>query len=101
VKKTSENSRTNKKNAIEIAREYFPNISDTDLDCIIWGKTGFPCFFDGDPETVFRQQLAEYADAKKRYPGKRLCDFCNEPVIVVDGYVDSVCQIHRDVLNNS
>ena len=47
---------------IDIAREYFPNESDENLDHIIWEKTGFPSFWqipkDGKtPEECFRAQL--------------------------------------------
>lgn len=67
------------KSAIDIAREYFPYECDTELDYIIWNKTGFPSFFRGDPILCFRRQLREYRQAVYNYPFMRLCDFCNAP----------------------
>ena len=49
---------------MEIAREYFPDVSDDELNAIIWGHTGYPCFWPDDtktPEEHFRTQLAEAA----------------------------------------
>jgi hypothetical protein len=51
--------------AIDIAREYFPGLSDQELLNIMWGKTGFPAFWnipkDGNtPEECFRKQLADW-----------------------------------------
>lgn len=34
-------------------------ISDDLLGWLMWEKTGWPSFFDGDPETVFREQIRE------------------------------------------
>lgn len=49
--------------AIEIAREYFPDMSDDDLDRLIWAETGFPSFWPDETISVeanFRAQLAAY-----------------------------------------
>jgi len=55
------------KKADEIAREYFPDITDEVLSYIIWEKTGYPVFWqlgeDGNtPEECFRKQLQTYKD---------------------------------------
>jgi hypothetical protein len=48
-------------NAIEIAREEAAKanvkLDESALEYIIWEETGWPAFFDGDPETCFREQL--------------------------------------------
>ena len=47
-----------------IAREYFPDVSEEELNTIIWGQTGFPEFWPDSsktPEENFRLQLAEAA----------------------------------------
>lgn len=51
---------------LELAREYFPDASDAELDAILWSETGFPDFWnipeDGaTPEACCRKQLAELA----------------------------------------
>ena len=49
-------------NGLAIAREVADEIgveaTDDLLGVIMWEFTGWPSFFDGDPETVFRQQVA-------------------------------------------
>ena len=57
----------------DIVKEYFPNISDEDMEHIIWSETGFPCFWkipeDGNtPEECFRKQLM---DLKRRIDGAK------------------------------
>lgn len=51
---------------LEIAREVFADhplaTSDVELENILWEHTGFPGFFDGDPETVCRKQLQAHRD---------------------------------------
>lgn len=50
--------------AIEIAREYFPSLSDDELGYIVWNGTGFPCFFDErDFEAGIRKQLENLKQA--------------------------------------
>ena len=56
-----------KKSPLQIAREIFPEVpkgkkGDNSLGYIIWNFTGYPSFWDGDPETCFRRQLQEYHD---------------------------------------
>ena len=56
--------------AQQIAREYFPEATEEEIEFIIWGKTGFPSFWqipkDGaTPEECFRKQLAEFAASVK------------------------------------
>lgn len=53
------------KTPIEIAREYFPDCTDEQLGYILWNHTGFPCFWDGDPETCMRQQLQDYKNEQE------------------------------------
>ena len=65
--------------AIEIAREYFPDVCDDDLDGIIWSYTGFPGFWnipkDGNtPEECLRYQLKRLKLA--RDTGRWLCETC-------------------------
>lgn len=47
---------------IDLVREYFPDATDAEADSILWGKTGFPEFWnipeDGNtPEECCRKQL--------------------------------------------
>lgn len=42
----------------EVVREYFPDASDDYVEYLIWNETGFPGFWNGDPEDCFRLQLA-------------------------------------------
>jgi hypothetical protein len=49
----------------DIVREYFPTAKDDELDFILWDKTGWPAFWNGDPETCLREQLAKLAKATK------------------------------------
>lgn len=49
---------------LAIVREYVPDATDDQASHILWNFTGYPCFFDGDPETVLRRQLAEFAAGK-------------------------------------
>ena len=50
---------------VEIAREYFPEVSDRELQSIIWGRTGFPSFFETDDvEACFRRQLQDEKDLR-------------------------------------
>ncbi len=55
------------KTPMQIAREIFPEVKrgkkgNHYLGYIIWNFTGYPQFWDGDPETCFRRQLQEYHD---------------------------------------
>jgi hypothetical protein len=54
---------------LDVAREYFPDYSDAELDHIIWAYTGFPEFWhipeDGNTvEECFRKQLQDFKDGK-------------------------------------
>lgn len=51
-------------NAQAIAREYFPGADERLINYVLWNCTGFPSFWDGDPETVLRQQLQAAKDGK-------------------------------------
>jgi hypothetical protein len=42
-------------NALDIAREYFPNMSEPDLGYLLWNETAFPCC----DEVYLREQLAK------------------------------------------
>ena len=53
-------------NAIDIAREYFPDKDDEFLNHVLWEYTGYPQFWnipeDGKtPEECLRKQLSEFA----------------------------------------
>jgi len=52
-------------NAIEIAREVFPDKPDDFLEFVIWEYTGFPSFWNipqegNTPEECFRKQLNDF-----------------------------------------
>lgn len=81
-------------NFLEIARKYFPDLSDGELGDILMCKTGYPSFFLNldNVEPELRKQLASYAKAKKQYPNARLCDFCN--LLAVEG--SSLCREHQE-----
>ena len=56
--------------ALQIAREYFPEATEEEIEYVIWEQTGFPSFWqihkDGaTPEECFRKQLAEFAASVK------------------------------------
>lgn len=56
--------------ALDIAREYFPDLPDNELDYIIWEHTGYPDFWqigtDGNTrEECFRTQLQRFKDTVK------------------------------------
>ena len=49
----------------EIVREYFPSATDTQVDFILWEKTGFPEFWNigvegNTPEECLRKQLQDF-----------------------------------------
>lgn len=65
------------KTMLEVVREYFPEVSPEDADTILWSRTGFPAFWNGDdPETCLREQLKAYADAVGQ--GKDICYGCGK-----------------------
>jgi hypothetical protein len=74
--------------ALKIAREYFPDYSDAELDSIVWGKTGFPGFFSGDKpvEEQFRDQLKEESERRKQ--GKTGCPRCGREMDYKEGCYD-------------
>jgi len=45
-----------------VRREVDPALTDAQADYILWEHTGFPSFFDGDPEETLIRQLQEYRD---------------------------------------
>jgi len=58
----------NKMKWVEIVKEYFPDASDEEANDILWGETGFPCFWrlgkDGaTPIECLRKQLQEFRDS--------------------------------------
>lgn len=58
--------------AIKIAKEYLPDVTDDDLNCIIWGRTGFPSFWDvpkdgNTPEECFRKQFEKIKEDYKMW----------------------------------
>lgn len=65
----------------DVVREHFPNADDSFVEYVVWGKTGFPCFWspkEGESNAdVFRRQVAEFAEAHRGLkPGEIMCDFC-------------------------
>lgn len=68
----------NNPTGLELVREFFPDISDDDAGDILWNRTGYPCFWEGDPVTHFRKQIAEFkvnCDA-----GMNTCEFCSNAI---------------------
>jgi len=51
--------------ARDIVLEYFPNANDDEIEWILWEETGYPCFWDGEPEESLRKQLQEYKNRIK------------------------------------
>jgi hypothetical protein len=54
--------------AQDVAREYFPDATDDQLEYIIWEHTGFPEFWPDSsktPEDNLRMQLQEYKDGHR------------------------------------
>lgn len=48
----------------EIVREYFPDASDEEAKCILWSRTGYPCFWtQDDVEAELREQLQAFKDS--------------------------------------
>jgi hypothetical protein len=43
--------------AQEVAKELDLSLNDELLEWLMWNETGWPSFFDGDPETVYRRQI--------------------------------------------
>lgn len=67
---------------IELVKEVFPDADEAFVEHALWGRTGFPVFWDlNEGQTVedrMREQLIEFRDALATLPaGKRLCDHCN------------------------
>ena len=44
----------------EAAKCGIPIDKKLDITEILWNETGYPCFWDGDPETCLRQQLHDF-----------------------------------------
>jgi len=62
-------------NALEIAREIFPDQGEEFLEFVIWEHTGFPGFWrigiDGDtPEECLRKQLKDFRDKGQKPEGE-------------------------------
>ena len=58
--------------ALDIAKEYFPDLPDDALDFFIWECTGYPMFWeigtDGNtPEECFRIELQRAKDERMDY----------------------------------
>jgi hypothetical protein len=56
----------------EVVREecvkYDIDVTDKDIEYIVWSQTGYPCFWrdpDKTPEENFRMQLREWASGEK------------------------------------
>jgi len=52
---------------IQIAKEILGDLSDDILEFIIWEYTGYPSFFDGNPEECFRAQLREFKELGQQF----------------------------------
>ena len=63
--------------AADIVREYFPDATDQFVDYVLWERTGWPSFWQGNPVECLRGQVLDFREALKL--GRRLCDFCNKP----------------------
>jgi hypothetical protein len=51
--------------AYRIGREVFgPEVPDAVIEWALWEHTGYPSFFDGDPEEVLRAQLISFRDGR-------------------------------------
>mgnify|MGYP001608225562 CR=1 FL=1 len=51
----------------EVVREYFPEATDDDIEHILWGQTGYPCFWEtDDTEACLRKRLQEFREVKSR-----------------------------------
>ena len=79
-------------NALECARDYFPGYSDSELDNIIYGETGFPSFWnipaDGaTPEECFRKQLLNAV-------ARRNIRYSNLEIVEVDPYAGTVGELN-------
>lgn len=61
---------------LAITKEYFPDLPDNDCLYILWNETGWPHFFQGDPETYLRKQLAKFKDKLVKARGGEMlkCD---------------------------
>jgi hypothetical protein len=46
----------------DIIREYFPQAEDDEVDFILWNYTGYPGFWNGNPEQCLRQQVQHLKD---------------------------------------
>lgn len=83
----------------KMVKEVFPNASDAEIEHIVFERTGYPCFWnfepedEKNPEKCFRRQLLEYKDALKL--GIRLCEFCNNPA-EENGYTCHECKVVLD-----
>lgn len=47
---------------LDLVREYFPDATEQEVLDILWNYTGYPGFWDGDPETCCRAQLQYLKD---------------------------------------
>ncbi len=59
-----------------IVREYFPDATDKAAEEILWNRTGWPCFWKGEPEPSLRAQLAQLAEAEQL--GLTVCSCCGK-----------------------
>ena len=50
----------------EVVREYFPKLTDKQVEGVLWAHTGFPSFWPEGltPEQALRKQLQELKDAQ-------------------------------------
>ena len=54
--------------------KYFPYATVQFIEFVLWEKTGFPAFYDGDPADVLERQISRYKKAIDQ--GKDICFIC-------------------------
>lgn len=47
---------------LRMARSVFPDWDDDHLGYVLWNETGFPCFWEFEPEFSLMMQLIRYRD---------------------------------------
>ena len=53
------------------AKKLKRTVTDEQADYILWEHTGFPEFWQGDPETCCREQVREFFESEKPKKGGR------------------------------
>ena len=53
----------------QMVRRYFPDAINDDIEFILWEKTGYPVFWNGDPIRCLAQQLRRLREKIKQQQG--------------------------------